>query len=106
MTTVTVRVDELVGRRVVDGSGRAIGPIEEVVVDPQGESWTVVEYHVGIAAIVERLAASGPARAVRRLFRMKPPAGAYRIPWQRLDLSDPCRPILRGSVDDLARLDD
>lgn len=103
--TSSFRLDELVGRRVVDARGRAVGPLEEVVVDPRDGRWTVVEYHVGSAALVERLAGFPPVRALRALFGLRPPAGAYRVPWDRLDLSDPRRPVLRGTADRLDRLD-
>ncbi len=105
MTDGTFRLDELVGRPVVDARGRPIGRLHEIVVDVADGRWTVVEYRVGPAALVERLAGFAPVRLLRTLVGIRPPAAAYRVPWDRLDLSDPRRPALRGLPDDLARVD-
>lgn len=53
-----VRVQELLGRRVLAGNGRPIGRIEEIHAEPHGRVLAVEEVLVGPDAALERLAAS------------------------------------------------
>jgi sporulation protein YlmC with PRC-barrel domain len=90
-----VRLELLIGRQVHALNGRPVGRVEEVLASPQGKGWVVREYHIGGKALLERLAAplTGGAR----------PRG-FRVPWDKLDLSDPLRPKLSCPLEDLERL--
>ncbi|MBA2627879.1 MAG: hypothetical protein H0U85_07685 [Gemmatimonadales bacterium] len=99
MSTHEVHIELLLGRRVLDADGRSAGRIEEVVADRIDLDCVVREYHVGPDALLERLS----IRAVR-IFRGAH-HGAYRVPWERLDLTDPRHPRLRGRRDELAQLE-
>ncbi len=93
MIAKEVHVELLLGRRVHDVDGRAVGRIEELHVEIiDGES-VVTEYHLGSAALVERM-----AEFVRQLpfFQSLPGMRSeYRVRWKDLDLSDPRHPRLR-----------
>jgi sporulation protein YlmC with PRC-barrel domain len=91
---VEVRLELLIGRKVRALNGRPVGRVEEVIAAPQGSGWVVREYHIGTAALLERLAA--------RLSRRRP--RGYRVPWDKLELGDPERPSLRCRLEDLERL--
>ena len=86
-----VRVQDLLGRLVRAGNNQHIGRIEEIRVEKHGKGFVVREYHLGAAALMERLSAHvgswfGRARRLRV------------VPWDRLDLGDPRHPRLRGDV--------
>jgi hypothetical protein len=54
---------------------------------------------------MERLAAWAIGRELLRLFGAKHKGGGYRVPWDKLDLSDPVRPRLTCKVEELAQLE-
>lgn len=93
MLSNEVHVELLLGRRVHDVDGHGVGRIQELHVEIiDGES-VVTEYHLGGAALVERMAGF-----VRQLpfFRLLPGMRSeYRVRWKDLDLSDPRNPRLR-----------
>ena len=84
-----VYVDELIGRIVRDGDGNVVGRIFEIRAEEREGVLEIVEYHVGTAAMLERVGLS--LLRVVGVERMEPKT----IPWDRLDLSDPRRPVLR-----------
>ncbi len=89
-----VAFEALLGRRVFDEAGRRVGRLEEALAEERGGEWVVVEFHTGAAGFFERLAArlgTGDARGLR-------------IPWDRLDLTNPERPVVTGDVADLRAL--
>jgi sporulation protein YlmC with PRC-barrel domain len=93
---VEVRVEQLLGREVVDANGQRIGHIEEIIAEPDGSELLVKEFHVGRAALAERISAHGIAMTFLGLFgahrKTKKP---HRINWSDLDLSDPKHPRLK-----------
>jgi hypothetical protein len=93
-----VHVEQLLGRRVRDTDGRVVGRIEELrsaIVD--GER-VVTEFHIGPAALLERIGLVVSELPIFRLFGSgSPPRSA---PWQLMDLDDPRHPRLRGRLDD------
>ncbi len=107
MADTTVRVEDIMGKKVLDASGKLVGHIEEIVVvpaGPQDNDWVVKEYHVGMAALFERLAALTFLDALLRVFHKDRGVG-WVIPWNKLDLSDPIHPRLLGERDDLSPLE-
>jgi hypothetical protein len=99
-----VRVEELLGRVVYDTGGRKVGRIEEVCARESGDEWVVHEYLLGPAALLERLSVPGLGRSLLRLLHAKVGAGR-RVPWDKLDLADPGRPLLRCSIEELPPLE-
>lgn len=99
-----LHVELLLGRRVVARDGTSVGRIEEVRAARLGSDVVVTEYHVGTAAMLERLSALAmrlsPMSAGRKSWRK-----GFRIPWEQLDLSDPRRPLLRCAIEELQPLD-
>jgi hypothetical protein len=92
------RVELLIGRRVYGTDDRPVGRLEEIRARREGEHFVVTEYHIGPAALVERLA----LRHVGiRLPWVKP---GYIARWDQIDLSDERRPRLLSPVDDLKPL--
>jgi hypothetical protein len=100
-----VHLELLLGRRVLDAHGQAIGRIEEVRAERRDDEWVVVEFLVGRYALFERLAASRLARALLRTSRVSR-GQPCRIGWEEIDLSDPTDPRLRVPAEQLTRRPD
>lgn len=84
-----IHVELLLGRRVHDVNGRVVGHIRALAAVREGAFCYVTEFHLGTAALLERLGISS-ARMIGLPIRREP----LRVPWQLLDLSDPERPRL------------
>ena len=90
-----VHVEQLLGKRVRDANGVVLGRIEELRVEiVDGES-VVTEWHLGSAALWERL--GGMALQLPFLRYLSSERKGNRIPWQMMDLSDWRHPRLRGT---------
>ncbi|RWC26386.1 hypothetical protein [Mesorhizobium sp.] len=98
----TVNLEHLAGRRVFSERGRCIGRIEEIIAERDGDDLVVTEFHVGIFAAFERLSASTIGTALLDVFALRRREGLYRIPWHKLDISDPARPRLLCSDQELS----
>ena len=99
-----VRVELLIGRRVVDAAGEHVGRIEEIVAAEVDGECRVLEYHLGTFGALERIGAAGRLGAgllnafVPRTHR------ACAVRWDRMDLSDPAHPrvtVRRGELPNL-----
>jgi sporulation protein YlmC with PRC-barrel domain len=93
----TVHFELLLGRKVHDREGRRVGRILEVHAAPEGQDCVVREYLLGTAALLTRLGISA-GRMVGLPLHREP----IRVPWDQMDLSDPERPRLRCSVEELS----
>lgn len=102
-TVRELRLESLLGHRLRGADGKSLGRIEEVVAEIRGTDWIVIEVHVGPVALLERLA---------ELTSLVPLFGAlqrrlgkrHRVPWDRLDLTDPSHPRATVRRDDLERV--
>ena len=76
------QIGVLLGRRVLDREGRAIGRIEEFHAEQEGDYYVVAAVDLGPVALLERL-------AVRHLGVTWPGrAHGYRVEWKQIDLQD------------------
>ena len=92
-----IHAELLLGRRVVDANDRVVGRIRSIHARRHGRDFLVEEYHIGPAAFLEVLGIS-----TRRLIGLRI-AEPIRIPWQKLDLSDPQHPRLRCAKEELEK---
>jgi sporulation protein YlmC with PRC-barrel domain len=104
MIAEEIRVELLLGCRVFAQNGRSVGRIEEVCADRQGAELVVTEFLIGTFAAFDRLSAWNIGRTVLDLFSQRSKHGGYRVPWSKLDLSNPARPRLTCRVEDLVTL--
>jgi hypothetical protein len=100
-----IHAELLLGRRVFAKDGEPVGRIEEIIAEPRGNLLAVSEYHLGSYALMERLSASPFGRALLEFFGAGRIGRGYRIPWERLDLSDPEKPKLLCAIDQLEKLE-
>ena len=89
------RLDRLLGRRVYDRDGRAVGHIQEFIAEPEGDYHVIAAIDLGPVALLERL-------AVRHLgvTWLRRPRG-YRARWDQIDFEDEHRPTLTCGADEL-----
>ena len=104
MAVSEIHIELLLGRCVLGLDGEVVGRIEEMCAEPRGGDLAITEYHVGAYAALERLSASLIGWATLGLFRPRQDGGGYRVPWDKLDFSDPEHPRLSCPVSELARL--
>jgi len=98
-----IRVELLLGRKVVDVDGKKVGRVEEIRGDKNAVGVLVEDYLVGAYAHVERLAAWSLVRPIRGILG-KSVYSMYRIRWEEMDLSDPNHPRLTVPKSELRRL--
>jgi len=82
-----VRVQDLLGRQVRAANNQSVGRIEEIRVEKHGKGYVVREYHLGAAALLERLSAH-----VGSWFGRSRPMRV--VAWDQIDLGDPHKPRL------------
>jgi hypothetical protein len=93
-----VRVDDLLGRVVRDSNGRSVGRIFEMLAEEQGSDLVILDYHLGTTAIIERVGLS-----ILRLAGVSHSRNPLKVPWNRMDLSDPHHPRIAGTVEELRK---
>jgi sporulation protein YlmC with PRC-barrel domain len=106
MTGRELHLELLLNKQVLDSTGQAIGRIEEIRAEQQEDDWVIQEYLIGPAAILERFSAWSIGLWLLHLLGARKLYGSYRIPWNKLDLSDPEHPRLFCTLDDLKALNE
>ena len=103
--TREVPIHHLLGRSVRDPDGRTVGRIEElraeIELHAEGNDYVVTEFHVGSFGAIESLAGPYFARQLLRRLGRFAPYTRHRIPWNRMDLTDPRNPTSLDTVEDL-----
>ena len=93
-----IRLERLLGKRLVDAFGYAVGIIEEVVAEPDGDDYRVTHVVVGPHALLARLLAFGHQIPLLAAMGLGRGPRLRQVPWEWLDLADPDRPRLLESV--------
>jgi hypothetical protein len=93
-----LRFEDLIGKVVRNSHGRAIGQIEDVTMEPEGEDYLITHFLLGPLGRMARLRAFlGELPTLRRLG-----IGRERdlrpLPWHWFDLTDPERPVLTSEA--------
>jgi hypothetical protein len=104
MAAGELHIELLLGRQVVAGNGDPVGRVEEVCAEGRGSDLIVTEYHIGNAAALERLSVSLLGLGILNLFGRAQATRGYRVPWDKLDLTDQRHPRLMCAVADLVPL--
>jgi hypothetical protein len=92
-----VRLDRLLGRRVLAANNQPVGRLEECRADRRGSGYAITEFVIGVAGLFERLGVGAKLLFGRR-------GGGYIARWDQLDLSDPDHPRLTCAVEELRTL--
>jgi hypothetical protein len=100
----SINVELLLDKEVRDPSGKRAGRIEEVRARREGDEIIVESYHLGPAAMLERLAAPVVRMRFLRALGLHKRTHGRRATWEQMDLSDPEHPRVRCPVEELAKL--
>lgn len=95
-----VRLEDFLGKPVLDAGGRPIGHLHEARARREGKDLVVVDYLVGAPGWLERFSLAGIGREVLAIFGLGRSKG-YVVPWDRMDLSVPGRPRCTCSAAEL-----
>ncbi|WP_414514973.1 hypothetical protein [Nostoc sp. PCC 9305] len=104
MATREIHLELLLGKQVLDSTGKPVGRIEEVHAQQQGEEWVIQEYLIGTTAVLERLSAWAIGLRILHLLGAHKIHNGYTISWEQLDLTNPEKPCLLCTLDDLKAL--
>jgi hypothetical protein len=97
-----IQVQHLLGKKARDAEGRIVGRIEELLVENRDGEFVVTEYHLGPAAVIERIAgAAGQLPLLKHIPRG--PRVVYCVRWDQMDLSDLDHPRVTVRSDQLER---
>jgi hypothetical protein len=109
MSDHEIRLSDVIGRVVRDLDGHSIGRLEEmraeIELHDRGNDYVVVEFHVGAYGALEALAGARFARHVLQRLGRLVGYRVRRVPWTRMDLSDPRRPRITCRAGELANAD-
>ena len=95
MSTRTLRLEQLIGRRVDSVDGLLVGRIEEIRAERHHGQLQLVEYHLGTGALLERWSLT------RRLFGLHPQQIIVR--WDQIDIAHRGGPRLLCPVEELEK---
>ena len=94
----SVRLDRLLGRRVLTANNRSLGRVQEFHAERRGSDWIVTEFVIGGAGLAEPL-----GLGARLILGAARPSG-YVARWDQLDLTNPDRPRVTCPIEDLKRI--
>lgn len=92
------RLEQLIGRRVYGSDGRVVGRLEECLAEREGDYYVITEFHIGRAALLERLAVRYIGLTLGGRWH------GYRARWDQLDIEDAVRLTLTCRVEELRRM--
>jgi len=94
--TMLIAIQDLVGARVRDTNGHVAGRVHAIRAERIGPRCVVHEYQLGKDAWLSRIGA-----ASRHRFGFDSKKGLLRVPWQKMDLTEPSKPRLRCTIEEL-----
>ncbi|HWS71770.1 MAG TPA: hypothetical protein VN605_06625 [Thermoanaerobaculia bacterium] len=94
--TQLVAIQDLVGARVRDTNGHVAGRVHTIRAERIGPRCVVHEFQLGRNAWLSRIGAGS-----RHLFGFEGEKGLLRVPWQQMDLTEPSKPRLRCTIEEL-----
>ena len=92
-----LRIEQLLGRKVLGPHGETIGRIEEIRARRHGTGWVSTEIVIGVLGLLERL-------DVGARMLLGGQTGGCIVTWEQIDVSDPSKPRLLVAVKDLERV--
>jgi hypothetical protein len=96
-----IHLQHLIGQGVLDSAGQRVGHIEEIRATNSNDGCYVEEYLLGQRGLALRLSIPHFANVlIRRLGAQNQPI-SHRVPWQKMNISDPRHPRLRCTTQEL-----
>ena len=100
-----IHLERLVGRKVLDVNGKSAGHIEEVRARHSERQLVIQDYLLGRGALRQRLSIAGVSTFALSLLGGHRRHSTHRVPWDKMDLSDPDHPRLTCRAEELEELD-
>jgi len=104
MSKQEVHLELLLGARVYTANGETLGRLEDFRVEQEKGRAFLVEYLVGTYALFDRLSSLMILRSLLNALGWRPRKSGYKIPWDKLDLSDVRHPRITCAVDELENI--
>jgi hypothetical protein len=98
--STSLRLERLLGRRLVDALDHEVGAIDDVVAEPAGDDYLITHVVITAASPLARVLGFMHQLPTLRALGLGQRPRVRRIPWSWLDLSDPDRPRLLPTVAD------
>lgn len=97
-----IKLEILLGKRIIDSTGKQLNwRIQEVRAEQDADEWVIREYLLGTTAILERLSVG---TFLYSFFRSRQNSSGYKVPWDKLDLTNVEKPRLLCPLDELEKL--
>jgi hypothetical protein len=91
----------LLGAKVIDREGKFAGHIEEVRAERLDGETVVKDYLLGRGALAQRLSVTGLSTQAISLLGGRNNVVTHRVPWDKMDLSDPRHPRLTCRAEEM-----
>ena len=95
---------EMLGKRVVDSTGKHIGRLEEIEAERGDDNCPVTAYIVEHRALLDRVSGWALTSSLQKKLSHPKSRRPYRVAWNQMDMSDPSRPRTLIPADELERL--
>jgi sporulation protein YlmC with PRC-barrel domain len=95
---------EFLGRKVHDADGKYAGALEEVEVERGDEFCAVKNYLVQHRGLIDRITAWALTQSIRKAIPVREKSKPYRVPWDKMDLTDPQHPRITVPQSELQRV--
>jgi sporulation protein YlmC with PRC-barrel domain len=95
---------EFLGNKVLDADGKYAGRIEEIEVERGDEVCAVKSYLVERRGVLDRLQTWVFAAPIQKSIPVREKSKPYRVPWDKMDLSDPRHPRILVPQSELSRI--
>ena len=99
-----LHLEQILGRKVIDIDGKSAGRIEEFRAEDRDGETVITHYLLGRQGLWERLSIPGLAHSALRPLGARGEA-THKVPWDKMDLSDPKHPKLRCRKDEVEEVD-
>ena len=95
---------DILGRKVHDANGEYAGRLEEIEVERGEESCAVMNYLVEHRGLIDRITAWAITDSLQKAIPVREKSCPYRVPWDKMDLSDPDHPRIKVPQSELKRV--
>jgi sporulation protein YlmC with PRC-barrel domain len=95
---------QILGRKVVDADGKYAGRLEEIEAERGDETCAITSYLVEHRGLLDRLQTWALAAPIQKAIPVREKSKPYRVPWDKMDLSDPEHPKIVVPQSQLSRV--
>jgi sporulation protein YlmC with PRC-barrel domain len=95
---------QILGKKVVDANGKYAGRLEEIEAERGDDVCVIKNYLVEHRALLDRLQSWMLAAPIQKSIRVREKSRPYRVPWDKMDLTDPRHPRIIVAQSELTRV--